>query len=279
MPNRIIKESLRSSRSVNALTDFQFRLWVYLITYVDDYGRGSADPELLKGFVFPRRKGITEAQIQQALLDLANTGMVILYEVDGEPYFYFPNWGEHQRIQTKKSKFPAPPENATSGGIQNSAVRNGVTQKPTVTHGDSRWNTVDNGNPPPESNPNPIQNPNTNTNPNPTRVRARGGSDNAEIDFTDLPLEDLLNGNVRLANSAREWIRYKQDRGDNFGEASLKKTISEFNFYSQTFSDDQICSLVDHCIASTYSAITWDKLRQPVTRNIAQEQLDMIDNW
>ena len=110
MPNRIIKDSIRTSKSVNALTDFQFRLWLYLITYVDDYGRGSADAEILKGFVFPRRKSVTEAQIQRGLDDLATTGMIRLYEADGEPYFCFPNWDKHQRIQTKRSKFPDPTE-------------------------------------------------------------------------------------------------------------------------------------------------------------------------
>lgn len=127
MPNRIIKESLRTSRNVNALTDFEFRLWIYLITYVDDYGRGSADPELLKGLVFTRRKGITESQIEKGLSSLANTGMIHLYEVDGEPYFCFPNWGAHQRIQAQKAKFPPPPEQAESVFLQ----------KPTVTHRDS----------------------------------------------------------------------------------------------------------------------------------------------
>lgn len=143
MPNRIIKDSIRTSKSVNTMTDFQFRLWVYLITYVDDYGRGSADPELLKGFVFPRRKGVTESTIEKALLDLANSGSILLYDVDGESYFCFPNWADHQRIQTKRSKFPAPSD--------------GIIKKSTVSHGES----------PPESNP--IQsesNPNTNPNPN-----------------------------------------------------------------------------------------------------------------
>lgn len=110
MPNRIIKDSIRTSKSVNALSDFQFRLWLYLITYVDDYGRGSADAEILKGFVFPRRKSVTEAQIQRGLDDLATTGMIRLYEADGEPYFCFPNWDKHQRIQTKRSKYPDPEE-------------------------------------------------------------------------------------------------------------------------------------------------------------------------
>lgn len=108
MPNRIIKESIRASKSVNAMTDFQFRLWIYLITYVDDYGLGSADPELLKGLVFPRLKKLRESDIADALAGLERLGSIQLYTVAGEPYLAFPNWGEHQRIQSKKSKFPSP---------------------------------------------------------------------------------------------------------------------------------------------------------------------------
>lgn len=130
MPNRVLKESIRTSRSVNAMTDFQFRVWSYLITYVDDYGRGSADPELLKGFLFPRRKRVTETDIAKALADLAGMGCILLYEIDGESYLCFPKWSEHQRIQQKRSKYPAPPE----------AV---IPPSPTVTHRDPR----------PESNP------------------------------------------------------------------------------------------------------------------------------
>ncbi len=132
MPNRILKESIRTSKSVNAMSDFQFRLWAYLITYVDDYGRGSADAELLKGFVFPRRKGVTESAIEKALADLANMGLVNLYEVDGEPYLYFPNWGKHQRIQTKRSKFPEPPMNNSTQ--PNDTENNSVSPLVTVGH-------------------------------------------------------------------------------------------------------------------------------------------------
>ena len=133
MPNRIIKDSIRTSKSVNTMTDFQFRLWTYLLTYVDDYGRGSADPELLKGFVFPRRKGVTEATIEKSLQELANIGSILLYDVDGESYFCFPNWADHQRIQTKKSRFPSPDD--------------GILKESTVSHGES----------PSESNPIRIQ--------------------------------------------------------------------------------------------------------------------------
>lgn len=135
MGNRILKESIRTSRSINALTHFQFRVWAYLITYVDDYGCGSADPELLKGMVFPRLKRVTERDIDDALKGLADAGCIHLYEVDGESYLCFPNWGDHQRVQAKKRKFP----------------------QPTVTHGDSRKVTVTHGDSPPESNPIRIQ--------------------------------------------------------------------------------------------------------------------------
>lgn len=109
MPNRILKESIRTSKSINAMSDFQFRLWAYLITYVDDYGRGSAEPDILKGFVFPRRKSVTEAAIKDALLDLASMGLIHLYEVDGDSYLCLRNWEQHQKPRAATSKYPAPP--------------------------------------------------------------------------------------------------------------------------------------------------------------------------
>lgn len=139
MPYRMIKDSLRTSRNVSSLTDFQFRVWISLITYVDDYGRGSADAELLKGLLFPRRHGVTEKQIRDALGTLASKGMVNLYTVDDEPYFYFPKWGEHQRIRTKVSKFPEPP--ADCGGSRQIAADCGemrLETKPNQTKPETR---------------------------------------------------------------------------------------------------------------------------------------------
>lgn len=121
----MFKETILTSKKINQLTDFQYRVWSHLILYVDDYGRGSADAELIKCFAFPRRKRIAEADIAKALADLAGMGCILLYEVDGESYFCFPNWSKHQRIQQKRSKFPEPPDEALSRWV-------------TVSHGDSR---------------------------------------------------------------------------------------------------------------------------------------------
>ena len=108
MPNRIIKDSIHISEKVNEMTDFQFRLWVNLITYVDDFGRGDARPAVIKGACFPLRERLTNKDIEKALAGLAAIGCVGLYSVDGRPYLYFPNWEKHQTIRNQKSKHPAP---------------------------------------------------------------------------------------------------------------------------------------------------------------------------
>lgn len=114
MPNRIIKDSIHNSEKINKLTDFQFRLWVSLITYVDDYGRGDARPAIIKGTCFPLRDRLTNRDIEAALTELAGTGCIGLYEVDGKSYLYFPNWESHQRVRTKVSKCPEPPTDDVS---------------------------------------------------------------------------------------------------------------------------------------------------------------------
>ena len=110
MPNRIIKEGIATSDKVNAMTDFQFRVWVSLITFVDDYGRGDARPAVIKGRCFPLRDKVTVKEIEKALTALVGIGCIRLYEVDGHDYFYFPHWQNHQTVRNTKSKYPEPPQ-------------------------------------------------------------------------------------------------------------------------------------------------------------------------
>ena len=112
MPNRLIKDSFRTSDKIASLTDFEFRLWVSLIVSVDDAGRGDARPAIIKGNAFPLRERVTAKDINDALHGLAAKGCVSLYEVDGKPYFWFPTWAEHQRIRECKPKYPDPPKNS-----------------------------------------------------------------------------------------------------------------------------------------------------------------------
>lgn len=110
MPDRIIKESICISETLNKLSDFEERFWNRLIVNCDDYGRFDARPAILKGRLFPLMESKTHKDMTGALNKLASVGLVELYEVDGKPFLRVVKWDKYQRIRAKRSKFPAPEE-------------------------------------------------------------------------------------------------------------------------------------------------------------------------
>ena len=114
MPNRIIKESAFTSDKIAALSDFEFRLWVGLITQADDAGRGDARPAIIKGRVFALRERTSLKDIENALSALAAHGCVSLYTVGGKPYYEFPHWAAHQRVRNAITKYPGIDESDNS---------------------------------------------------------------------------------------------------------------------------------------------------------------------
>lgn len=110
MADRMIRASICTSDKISSLTDFEFRLWIALITQADDLGRGDARPAIIKGSAFPLRDSITAGTIERGLIALENKGCIALYTVEGKNYYHFPSWSEHQRIRDSKPKYPAPVE-------------------------------------------------------------------------------------------------------------------------------------------------------------------------
>ena len=142
MPNRILKESICTSDSIDQLSAFQETMFYRMIVNCDDYGRMDARAKILASRLFPL-KDIRAAQIEDALRALTSAELVILYEVDGKPFLQMKTWDKHQQIRAKKSKYPAPNE-----GICKQMISD-----------DSKCPR------------NPIQsNPNPNPNPNPNRA-------------------------------------------------------------------------------------------------------------
>ena len=107
MPNRIIKESICTSDSINQLTPFQEVFFYRLLVNCDDYGRLDARPEVLASKLYPLRRSIRDEQIIGALNALTSAELVDLYEVKGKPFLQIVTWAEHQSIRAKKSKYPA----------------------------------------------------------------------------------------------------------------------------------------------------------------------------
>ena len=128
MPNRIIKESAFTSDKIAQLSDFEFRLWVGLITQADDAGRGDARAAIIKGRVFALRDRTTNKDIDDALHKLAAYGCVSLYTVGGKPYYAFPNWAAHQRVRDVKPRYPGPDEADDFDSLPQSAANCGESR-------------------------------------------------------------------------------------------------------------------------------------------------------
>lgn len=108
MPNRIIKESICTSDSVDQLSWFEEVLFCRLIVNCDDFGRFDGRTAVIKNRLFPLKDNLTIKSVETAINKLASAGLVALYVFEGKPYLHLPTWNEHQTIRAKRSKYPEP---------------------------------------------------------------------------------------------------------------------------------------------------------------------------
>lgn len=108
MPNRILKESIRESDSIDSLNWFQEVLFYRLIVSCDDYGRFDGRTSVIKNRLFPLKEDLTLKNVADAIQKLVSVGLVVLYEHDGKPFLYLPSWTAHQNVRAKRSKYPEP---------------------------------------------------------------------------------------------------------------------------------------------------------------------------
>ncbi len=108
MSNRILKESVCTSATIEALSWFEEVCFYRLIVQCDDYGRMDARPSLLRARLFPLREDIESDTVGRAVEALAEAGLLLLYEAEGQPYLQLLTWEKHQRVRNKRSRFPAP---------------------------------------------------------------------------------------------------------------------------------------------------------------------------
>lgn len=108
MPNRIIKETICTSDTIDALTWFEEVLFYRLIVNCDDFGRYDGRPAVIKNRLFPLKNKLSITTVSTALKNLARAGLIVVYEHDGRPYLYLPTWANHQTVRAKKSKYPTP---------------------------------------------------------------------------------------------------------------------------------------------------------------------------
>jgi hypothetical protein len=122
MPNRILRD-WTDSEPINLLSWQSEVFFTRLIMKVDDFGRFSANPKLLRSLLFPIRDGVRDADISRDLAECEKAGLLAVYEADGKPYLQIEKFGNTPRA--KESKYPAPASNlqANACNLQASASK------------------------------------------------------------------------------------------------------------------------------------------------------------
>ena len=110
MPNRILKESVCTSPNIERLTWFEEVCFYRMLVQCDDYGRLDARASMLRARLFPLREDVEREALEQAVDRLEAMGLIERYQVAGLPYLQVSTWDKHQRVRTKRRRFPGPEE-------------------------------------------------------------------------------------------------------------------------------------------------------------------------
>ncbi len=156
MPNRILKESICASESIDPLSAEAEIFFYRLIVNADDYGRFDARPAIIKARCFPLKDpDVYNASLIQSLVDeLCAQNLIHLYSADGKKYIQIVTWTEHQQIRAKRSKYPDPSQLPLSDNNGNQMItddsishRNPIQSNPIRNPIQSlRQENIDNGN-------------------------------------------------------------------------------------------------------------------------------------
>ena len=114
MGNRLLKENIRMSPEIDALSWFEEVFFYRLIVTVDDYGIYNADPVILTHLLFPRKENISRRTVEECLKHLEELRLIERYSVPGKGVFLrLKTWEKHQRLRSTKRKFPFPEEGSS----------------------------------------------------------------------------------------------------------------------------------------------------------------------
>lgn len=104
MPNRIIKESFFLDDRIALLSDFEFRVWIGLMTTADNYGSGDARPAIIKGRLFALSSDIRRDDVMLALHGIEDAGLITFSEDDGKPIYTLTDFGKFQPEDGRHTK-------------------------------------------------------------------------------------------------------------------------------------------------------------------------------
>ncbi|NIM57562.1 MAG: hypothetical protein GTO16_01275 [Candidatus Aminicenantes bacterium] len=125
---RMLARSISRSKSLGRLKSDSARLlYTWLIPFLDVEGRYFADPEIVKGYVFPKTKSMTPLKINRLLQELAENKLIILYSANGETFLQFKKFHELQPgmrpEREAKSIIPKPSSGLTLANSRTNKIK------------------------------------------------------------------------------------------------------------------------------------------------------------
>jgi len=108
MPNRILREGILTSERINALNWEAEVFYRRLMSVVDDFGRFTAHPSLLRAALYPLKLDtVRDANMERLLALVEQASLVRVYVVAGKRYLELLDF--KQQVRAKESKYPHPP--------------------------------------------------------------------------------------------------------------------------------------------------------------------------
>lgn len=106
---RTIKPELLEDAKTAGLTHLQFRLFVSLLLLADDYGNLRASVGLIRGSAFWGTPDTSDEELESAIAELEDQGLIETYSMRGQVYAHIKNWSKHQRVDKPgKPRVPSP---------------------------------------------------------------------------------------------------------------------------------------------------------------------------
>ncbi len=110
---RMLNKTVCHSKKFDLLPDETCRLFAtWCISHLDMHGVFYADPQLVRSLVFPRRKDVSNADVEGYLDAMAQVELIVRFESNGELWQYWPGFEHNQigiRYDRESTEFPTPP--------------------------------------------------------------------------------------------------------------------------------------------------------------------------
>jgi hypothetical protein len=110
MYDRMLRVSLISDPAVEKLEFKPNYVMMMLANVCDDMGRARGTGEALKNYNHPIFRHLSVAEMEAALTNLEEAGLIQRYECNGEKYLQYLNWQRFQKLHRARQTLVPPPK-------------------------------------------------------------------------------------------------------------------------------------------------------------------------